>query len=608
MDDAHRDPNEESMSDTLASDVASAREQGDRALLRERLERLGLHLEDTHGTVNYTLFAQVLRDEMNDEEIDAICMEISMLHAIAGFDHADPQSRSGDVSPVEALPAPFGPPISAGRQRYELRRFIGQGTQGIVYEAQDLAIPDPDDPSMVAIKVLRAHTLDAMALSEASMARRLNHHGIARVFDAGQTTSGEHYIAYELLRGRPLDEWQRAQGATPSDQHCVRIVDEVCDALIEAHAQGIVHRDIKPSNIIMRDDADPVITDFGIAHAMQSRNIRNNRMHGTRGSLAFMAPEQYTAHSSSRSVGVDVYACAGLLLWLLTGNYPNGSDAKSASQYLEHPPAEGPAGAIRRVQDPRLRHILAIALDPDPAKRYTTIERLRADLARWANSEPIPGLDTSLRTRTALALRRDRKPFLWAGSLAACLALFVGLLWWASVNAARRESNMQLALVESQLEQERQTHEQFRMRAKIVHQVIRTWGEVNDDRMSPETATINLLFLHSVAQQGPLTQDATYIRDVLHNQVDIAEKYLEHLESIDGSPVQMALWHDLIAHWGDELLPEVRHQHLEQALELVRTYAPDDTQWLTNLERRWEESQGDLASIPPSPGIARASD
>lgn len=580
------DPMRDSSLETLASDVTRAREQGDRELLRERLERLGLQLEDTHGTVNYTLFSQVLRDEMNDEEIDAICMELSMLHAIAGYDHEDKESSRGEVSVVEALPAPFGAPIADGRLRYELRRFVGQGTQGIVYEAHDLAIHDPDHPAMVALKVLRAHTLDAMALSEASLARRLNHPGIARVFDAGQSARGEHYIAYELLRGRALDDWHKTNSETLPETRCVEIVDAVCDALVSAHAMGIVHRDIKPSNIIMRDDAHPVLTDFGIAHAMQSRNIRNSKSHGTRGSLAFMAPEQYTGESSSRSVGVDVYACGGLLLWLLTGNYPNGSDARSACAYLERPPEGGPLGAIRRVRDPRLAHILTRALCPDPAQRYTTIEGLRGDLRRWLGHEALPGMGESLRVRTRLALKRDRKPFVWGGVLAACLALFVGLLWSASVRSARRHADMALALLESELELQQQTQEQYRIRAAMVHEIIRSWGEASGDNFRPEEATTNMLFLHSVSQYGPLMQDETFLDDILHDKLRVAQQYLAHVEEQGGSPIQLALWHDLIAYWGDGLALAQQREHLQAALDLVRAHAPGDTVWLTNLEAR----------------------
>ncbi|MFG0315512.1 MAG: serine/threonine-protein kinase [Phycisphaerales bacterium] len=582
--------------EALRLNVTNAREQGDPDLLRQRIGQVASFLEDTHGTVNYTLFAQILRDVMSDEEIDSICMELSVIHAISAFD-PDEEQQPRDLSAPDALPMAFGTAISDTQQRYELRRFIGQGTQGTVYEAHDRVIPDPDHPAMVAIKILRAGTSDAMAISEASMARRLNHPGIARVFDAGQSPKGEHYIAYELLRGPSLDDWRRSNEPL-SPKRCVKLVQAVCEALIHAHAQGVVHRDIKPSNIIMADDNRPVITDFGIAHAMQARNIRSLRRHGTRGSLAFMAPEQFNGATSSRSVAVDVYACGGILLWLLTGNYPNGSDAQSACDYLANPPQDGPTQLIEGIDDPRLRYILSHALTPDTQKRYATLDRLHADLARYTSHEPIPGLDEPILTRVSHAYRRDRKPFLWGGALAACAACFLSLLWWGSIQSTRRESRVALELVEAELQSERQEREQIRQKAKLVHQVIQSWSEASDERFGPENATANLLFLHSVAQYGPLTNDdATFVDAVLNDKVRIAEQYLAHLESIDASPVQMALWHDLIAYWGEELTPVVRREHLMQALTLVRRYAPDDAVWIADLEFRLAHAEGELAQL-----------
>jgi serine/threonine-protein kinase len=209
--------------------------------------------------------------------------------------------------------------------RYVVENKIGEGGFGAVWSGRQIATGRP-----VALKLLHPHnTQDTTAVArfrrEAEACSKLRNPHTVITYDFDETEDGVLYLAMELLRGRPLQDVQRQEGPLPPER-VLRILDQVADALGEAHALGIVHRDMKPENIMVesRDGEDLVkVLDFGIAKIVESSGrpaLALTAVGQTLGTLEFMSPEQLRGQPlDGRS---DIYALGILAYEMLTGRLP----------------------------------------------------------------------------------------------------------------------------------------------------------------------------------------------------------------------------------------------------------------------------------------------
>jgi len=174
--------------------------------------------------------------------------------------------------------------------KYEIRRELGRGAMGVVYEGYD-----PMIKRAVALKTIRADQLGgegaesmmARFRREAQAAGRLNHPNIVSIYDFGEE-GGFSYIAMEYVEGRELKDYFQANERFATAD-IVRIMTQILDALGYSHRLGVVHRDIKPSNVILLADGGVKVADFGIAHIESSSMTQVGTVLGT---PSYMSPEQ----------------------------------------------------------------------------------------------------------------------------------------------------------------------------------------------------------------------------------------------------------------------------------------------------------------------------
>lgn len=271
--------------------------------------------------------------------------------------------------------------------RYVIRRLLGEGGYGVVYEAEQLSTGQS-----VAIKLLRPQPDYSDEQREELLARfhreirlmgQLHHPNSIRLVDSGVTAEGARFVVLEFLRGQDLQATLKANGPLePRQAH--RIVCAVLEALAEAHEYGIVHRDIKPANIMLTGSLKrPAVKvlDFGIAtiqEGFRSENYKQLTMAGqTRGTPAYMAPEQLQRNEvSARS---DIYSTGLVLLECLMGRRAvAGSNAievclKQLDRQIDFPDTvrRGPFGDI-----------IARAIAYDPTERYQSADEMLSDLER----------------------------------------------------------------------------------------------------------------------------------------------------------------------------------------------------------------------------------
>ena len=503
-------------------------------------------------------------------------------------EHIDP--------PADKLPRGFGPMLDDDQPRYELRRILGTGAQGTVYEARDRVFEEKGYASLIAIKIIHMGASSERGRLEAVRARQLRHRHITRVFDMGCTSDQLLYITQELVEGVSLDTWIREHTGPLDELDAIRLVHKIAEAMEHAHAHGIVHRDLKPGNILIDRDREPMITDFGVAHANYS-GMGARDPDGTPGSLAFMAPEQAKVRSSEGLPLLDVYAIAGLLFWLLTDRYPNGDNAKQAQAWLDEPTSGGP-GRIELRYSRRLRAVIARGLDPDTDRRYQSVSAMRRDLSCLIEKRPIDWLDTT--PAHALALATRRHPVLASAVLLGVVLLFAGGWFWSEQRNQGRLEQLRL-----QVEHERERVEFVQDRAAMIQTMVKAWLGAETAPGDPSQATTNLLFMHTTTSLGLLEDDPEFASDLFARQSDSAERYLGSLDPSKTSPIELALWHELIGVWKMQSDPVGAADHFRDATVLVRKSAPRDELWIDRLELRIALAGGGAGDTLRTTGAVR---
>jgi eukaryotic-like serine/threonine-protein kinase len=285
--------------------------------------------------------------------------------------------------PEPAEPLVAGP-IGAGFRvsRYTIESLIAMGGMGAVYRA---ASQTP--PRAVALKVIKPERLSPSAANrfrrETELLDRLDHPGIAQLFETGsvRTDLGEQpFFAMEFVAGKPLLE--HVDGTNLDTRARLELFLKVCNAVEHAHRAGVIHRDIKPSNVLVTEEGEPKVLDFGVAKATDAELHASTRHSGAGhfvGTLHYMSPEQAVDEPADLDTRTDVYSLGVLLYQLLCGHLPYDVDKRQVAASLrtirEEPPA--PMGNL----DPSLRGIEPVvrkALEKDRDRRYQSASDLAA--------------------------------------------------------------------------------------------------------------------------------------------------------------------------------------------------------------------------------------
>lgn len=346
------------------------------------------------------------------------------VEALARYDaHAEEFLRR----PVLSLAAELQAPAAAPREAvgpWRLVRPIGRGGMGAVYEAERL---DGEVLQRAAIKFVPLAVRSPAVLESFRQERQiladLNHPNICRLIDAGTTADGSPYLVMELIEGVPIDAWCRERRL--GVRQIVELFLKVCAAVSHAHRHLVIHRDLKPSNILVTPDGEPKLLDFGIARLL-SAAARSGATTLRAMTPDYASPEQIEGRPMNTAS--DIYSLGCVLYELLTGEPPRRDLSQARSLTL-------PRASSRR---PELRgdldNILNKCLQPEPERRYASVEKLEEDLRNWLADRPVSATGDSWSYVARRFLRRHR----W--SAAAVAALLVSILAGsaASLYQARR--------------------------------------------------------------------------------------------------------------------------------------------------------------------------
>ncbi len=286
-------------------------------------------------------------------------------------DPSDPHpTEPGTVVPSADPPggaAPLAMPPRLGR--YVIEKPLGHGSMGAVYLAHDKA---GAVDRLVAVKVLRARLGERPEIverfrREVTALTQVDHPNVCPIVDAGET-EGISYLVMPYIQGRSLA--QLIQERPPSVTEAVELVRRLAVAMDAVHRKGVLHRDLKPSNVIVREDGEPIIMDFGLARFQQLEASTITAAGAPIGTPAYMAPEQIEGRTPGPAA--DIYSLGVILYQLLTGRLPfQGAAAAVMTQVLFDEPR--PPSLVRAGVDLRLEGICLLAMDKRMASRFATM-------------------------------------------------------------------------------------------------------------------------------------------------------------------------------------------------------------------------------------------
>lgn len=371
------------------------------------------------------------------------------------------QSKVGSLldSPAPELEATFLQPLTAKPGTmigpYKLLQKIGEGGMGVVYMAEQ----EQPVRRKVALKIIKPGMDSAQVVARFEAERQalamMDHHNIAKVFEAGTTEGGRPYFVMELVHGVPITDYCDSNQLT-ADQR-LQLFISVCHAIHHAHQKGIIHRDIKPSNILvtMYDDKPmPKVIDFGVAKAVQQRLTERTlftEYGAVMGTFEYMSPEQAEMNAFGVDTRSDVYSLGVLLYELLTGTTPlerkrirgaafgeivrliKEEDAPRPSVRLSTSGELAKVAAARKTEPTKLSSLVKGELDwivmrcleKDRSRRYDGASSLAKDVEHYLHGEAVEACPPTVGYQLRKFTRRHRSQVIVASVV--CMSLFGGI-------------------------------------------------------------------------------------------------------------------------------------------------------------------------------------
>jgi len=387
----------------------------------------------------------------------------------ARAEFADPSVRPADAKAPGERPGDL-------IDRYKLLEELGEGGMGTVWMAEQ---KEPVK-RRVALKIIKLgmDTKQVVARFEAERQAlaMMDHPHIAKVLDAGATSTGRPYFVMEYIKGIPILEYCDHEKVDTKAR--LELFTSVCHAIQHAHQKGIIHRDIKPTNVLVTmHDGVPVtkVIDFGIAKATNSELTSKTLFTEHRqmiGTPAYMSPEQAEMSGLDIDTRSDIYSLGVLLYELLTGTTPFDMKDLLAKGYAEmmrtiredepHKPSTristlgdtGTRTALERRVDLKklgtllrgdIDWIVMKCLEKDRTRRYETANGLAADIKRHLANEPVTAGAPSASYRLRKFVKRNRVQVLAGGAVVVALLLGVVAFAWQAKEASEQRDAAVLA-------------------------------------------------------------------------------------------------------------------------------------------------------------------
>jgi eukaryotic-like serine/threonine-protein kinase len=271
---------------------------------------------------------------------------------------------------------------------YQIVRQLGHGGMSRVYMALDA-----HNQQTVVLKFPSAELIGDIGVyerykREAEIGNRVKHPYVQQLLNLGEPRSDE-YLVMEYIRGRSLREMLEENHSRPLlSTEALRLALQICDALVYCHEHGVFHRDIKPENILVQDNGNIKIIDFGIALLQGARRVTWRGLTGMVGTPDYMSPEQLKGERGNAAS--DIYAVGILLYEMLAGRTP--FDGENVFAVMNQHITQDPPSILDFCPDlsPELATVVMKAIRRDPEKRYHSMQEMLHVLQNLDAVKPVP--------------------------------------------------------------------------------------------------------------------------------------------------------------------------------------------------------------------------
>lgn len=310
--------------------------------------------------------------------------------------------------------------------RYEIIEELGKGGMGRVYRVEDKKIRKEIALKLIKPEIASDKKTIERFKNELTTARDIRHKNVCGMFDLGEE-KGQHYITMEYVSGGDLKRFIRRSKRLDTGT-AISIANQICEGLEEAHNRGIVHRDLKPNNIMIDDNGNARIMDFGIARTVKGKGITGSGI--MIGTPEYMSPEQVEAKDVDQRS--DIYSLGIIMYEMMTGRLPFEADTpfaigiKHKSEIPKDPKELNP-----QIPDD-LSKIILKCLEKEKESRYQSADDLRSELERI--EQGLPTTDRVIPKQKPLTSREITVQFKIRKFLIPAfiiIAVFIGLIIWS---------------------------------------------------------------------------------------------------------------------------------------------------------------------------------
>ena len=313
--------------------------------------------------------------------------------------------------------------------RYEIIEELGKGGMGRVYRVEDTKLKQEVALKLIKPEIAKEKKTIERFRNELKLAREIAHRNVCRMYDLNEE-KGAHYITMEYVRGEDLRGLIRRIGQLPIGKS-ISITNQICEGLTEAHRLGVVHRDLKSSNIMIDEEGNVRIMDFGIARSLESKGITGAGV--MIGTPEYMSPEQVEGKEVDQRS--DIYSLGIILYEMVTGRVPFEGDTPftvGVKHKSEIP--KDPKELNTQISDD-LNRVILRCLEKDKEKRYQSAGEVRSELTNI--EEGIPTTERAIPERKPLTSREITVTFglrkLFIPALVFIGVIIIGVIIWRSI-------------------------------------------------------------------------------------------------------------------------------------------------------------------------------